>query len=131
MMQTQNSSNNFLMMGLVGNELPFPIHGGFVHIDDLGDLHLAVLFRKAKEGEVQDYGVATKVDYDTVFDHVEKAFPKAVKEGVFKRGKVPTLPVNYESSDVEELLGRKLKGFNDAAVDVASQYLEKLGKEKA
>ncbi|KAI1248263.1 hypothetical protein MGN70_010512 [Eutypa lata] len=131
MMQTQNSSNNFLMMGLVGNELPFPIHGGFVHIDDLGDLHLAVLFRKAKEGEVQDYGVATKVDYDTAFDHVEKAFPKAVKEGVFKRGKVPTLPVNYESSDVEELLGRKLKGFNDAAVDVASQYLEKLGKEKA
>lgn len=27
MMRAQNSSNNFLMVGLLGGELPFPIHG--------------------------------------------------------------------------------------------------------
>ncbi|RYP76016.1 hypothetical protein DL771_002088 [Monosporascus sp. 5C6A] len=131
MMQTQNSSNNFLMMGMMGGELPFPIHGGFVHIDDLADLHLRILFSEVKAGEVESFGVATKVDYGTIFDHVEKAFPKAVQAGVFKRGKVPTLPVNYESNDVEKLLGRKLKSFDTAVADVAGQYLEKLGTEKA
>lgn len=131
MMQTQNSSNNFLMMGMTGNELPFPIHGGFVHIDDLADLHLRVLFLEPESNVTEDFGVAEKVDYGTIFDHVEKAFPKAVEAGFFKRGKVPTLPINYGSSDVEKLLGRKLKSFNSAVVEVAGQYLEKLGIEKA
>ncbi|KAI0888214.1 NAD(P)-binding protein [Annulohypoxylon maeteangense] len=132
MMQTQNSSNNFLMMGMVGGELPFPIHGGFVHIDDLADLHLRILFHEPKAaGKVEDFGVATKVDYGSIFEHVATAFPKAVEAGVFKRGKVPTLPANYKSSDVEELLGRKLRTFDTAVVDVASQYLETLGKDKA
>ncbi|KAI0149872.1 NAD(P)-binding protein [Hypoxylon sp. NC0597] len=130
-MQTQNSSNNFLMMGMLGGELPSPIHGGFVHIDDLADLHLRILFLEPKAGEIEDFGVATKVDYGTIFDYVEKAFPEAVKAGVFKRGKVPTLPVDYKSSDVERLLGRKLKPFESAVVDVVGQYLERLRKEKA
>ncbi|OTA64195.1 cinnamoyl-CoA reductase [Hypoxylon sp. EC38] len=130
-MQTQNSSNNLLMMGMVGGEWPFPIDGGFVHIDDLADLHLRNLFLESKKGESEDFGIATKVDFGTIFDHVEKAFPEAVKAGVFKRGNVPTLPLNYKSSDVERLLGRKLKTFESAVVDVAGQYLEKLGKEKA
>lgn len=61
---------------------------------------------------------------------MDKAFPGAVKAGLFKRGKVPTLPVEYDSRDVEKLLGRKLRSFESAVADVASQYLEKLGREK-
>ncbi|KAI3321799.1 NAD(P)-binding protein [Xylariaceae sp. AK1471] len=128
MMQTQNSSNNFLMMGMLGGELPFPIHGGFVHIDDLADVYLRVTFLDSEEP--RDFGVATEVDYRTIFSYVEKAFPNAVAAGIFKRGQVPTLPVNYDSSDVEKMLGR-LKSFEDAVVDVAGQYLEKVGVERA
>lgn len=131
MMQTQNSSNNFLMLGMVGGELPFPIHGGFAHIDDVADAHLRVAFLDPQSDGPKDFGIATKVDYGTIFDHVAKAFPKAVAEGVFKRGTVPTLPVEYDSSDVEKLLGEKLRTFESAVVDVAAQYLETLGKEKA
>ncbi|KAL7624945.1 hypothetical protein AAE478_004159 [Parahypoxylon ruwenzoriense] len=131
MMSAQNSSNNFLMVGLLGGEMPFPIHGGFAHIDDVADAHLRVAFLQPKAGEPMDFGLATKVDYATIFDHVEKAFPKAVAAGVFKKGKVPTLPVEYDSSDVTKLLGGKLKSFESAVVDVAAQYLEKLGVEKA
>ncbi|XDG01111.1 hypothetical protein ABKA04_000726 [Annulohypoxylon sp. FPYF3050] len=134
MMRSQNSSNNFLMMGMLGTESPLPIHGGFVHVDDLADLHLRVLFLEPSgaRDKVEDYGVSTPVNYDTIFDIVAKAFPKAVQEGVFTRGKVPTLPVNYETSgEVEELLGRKLRTFESAVVDVAGQYLEALGKDKA
>ncbi|ROV94603.1 hypothetical protein VPNG_09204 [Cytospora leucostoma] len=125
----KNSSNHFLGLGFVGAELPFPIQGAFAHIDDVAEVHLRVALDEGTAGK--DYGVATKVDYATIFDYVEKAFPKAVEAGVFKRGTVPTTPVNYDSSDVEALLGRKLRSFESAVVDVAGQYLEKLGKEKA
>ncbi|KAI0466711.1 putative cinnamoyl-CoA reductase [Xylaria cf. heliscus] len=131
MMQTQNSSNNFLMMGMMGGEPPFPVHDGFAHIDDVADVHLRVAFMDPQAEGPKDFGIATKVDYNTIFDHVEKAFPKAVAAGVFKRGKVPPLPVNYDSGDAEKLLGRKFKTFETAVIDVASQYLDKINKDKA
>ncbi|ROW11046.1 hypothetical protein VMCG_00939 [Cytospora schulzeri] len=129
MMQTENSSNNFLMMGILGGELPFPIHGCFAHVDDVAQTHMRVTLEEGAAGK--DFGIATKVDYTSIFDHVEKAFPKAVEAGVFKRGTIPTLPMEYDSSDAETLLDGKLKSFESAVVDVAGQYLEKLGKEKA
>ncbi|PSR78919.1 putative cinnamoyl-CoA reductase [Coniella lustricola] len=84
MMSTENSSNNFLVMGITGIELPFPIHGVAAHIDDVSATHLRVLFDEVCVGK--DYGVATKVDYSMIFDIVSKAFPKAVEAGVFKKG---------------------------------------------
>lgn len=127
MMQTQNSSNNFLMVGLLGGELPFPIHGGFAHIDDVAEIHLRVALEEAYAGK--DVGVATKVDYASIFDQIEDKYPEAVKAGVFKKGTVPTLPLDYDSSDAEGILG-ELKSFETAVSDVAAQYLELLEKEK-
>ncbi|KAI0548154.1 putative cinnamoyl-CoA reductase [Xylaria curta] len=130
MMQTQNSSNNFLMMGITGGEPPFPVHDSFVHIDDVADAHMRIALLDSQAGR-KDFGIATKVDYSTVFDHVKKAFPEAVASGVFKMGKITPLPVNYDSSETEKLLGRKFKTFDTAVIDVAGQYLEKIGKKKA
>lgn len=129
MMQTQNSSNNFLMMGLVGAELPFPIHGGYAHVDDVAELHLRVALDDELAG--RDVGIATPVDYSCIFARVEKAFPEAVEAGVFRKGSVPTLPVSYDSSLATSLLGGKVRSFEDAVVDVAGQFLEVQGKEKA
>lgn len=126
MMQTQNSSNNFLMVGLLGGELPFPIHGGFAHIDDVAEIHLRVALNEAYAGK--DVGVATKVDYATIFDQIKDKYPEAVKAGIFKKGVVPTLPVEYDSSDAKGLLG-ELKSFETAVSDVAAQYLELLEKK--
>lgn len=129
MVRSQNSSNNFLVMGMLGAELPFPIHGGYAHVDDVAEVHLRVALDDEFAGK--DVGIATPVDYSSIFGYVEKAFPKAVEAGVFKRGTVPTLPMNYDSSVAERLLGGKVKSFGSAVVDVAGQYLEVLGKEKA
>ncbi|KAI1325909.1 putative cinnamoyl-CoA reductase [Xylariaceae sp. FL0255] len=129
MMTSQNSSNNLLMMGMLGGELPFPIHGGFVHIDDLAECHLKVAFLES-DGNQKDFGVATKVNYASIFDIVQRAFPKATADGVFRRGSVPTMAVAYDSEDVERILG-KLRDFESAVTDVAGQYLEMLGVEKA
>lgn len=128
MMRTQNSSNNFLMVGLTGGELPFPIHDVFGHIDDVAETHLRVAFDEACVGK--DYGVAKKIDYATMFGFVEKAFPKAVAAGVFTKGKVNPLVTAYDSSETEALLGRKFKTFERAIVDAAAQYLEVLGVSK-
>ncbi|KAG8159439.1 hypothetical protein KVR01_011100 [Diaporthe batatas] len=126
MMQTQNSSNNFLMVGLLGGELPFPIHGGFAHIDDVAEIHVRVALDEAYAGK--DVGIATKVDYATIFDQIKDKYPEAVKSGIFKKGVVPTLPVEYDSSDAKGILG-ELKSFEAAVSDVAAQYLELLEKK--
>lgn len=129
MMQTQNSSNMFLMAGLLGGELPFPIHGGFGHIDDVAELHLRVALASDEAWANKDVGIATKVDYSSIFDHAKAKYPKAVEEGVLKRGTVPTLPVEYDSSDAQAILG-ELRSFESAVADVAGQYLELLGKKE-
>ncbi|KAJ8131622.1 hypothetical protein O1611_g2004 [Lasiodiplodia mahajangana] len=130
MTQTQNSSNGVIMMAMMGREPPFPIHAGFAHIDDVADIHLKVAFLDSATGP-KDFGIVTKVDYSTIFDHVKKAFPEAVAAGIFKEGKITPIPVNYDSSEAEKLLGRKFKTFESAVIDVASQYLEKVGINSA
>lgn len=127
MMQAQNSSNNFLMVGLLGGELPFPIHGGFAHIDDVAEIHLRVALEEAYAGK--DVGIATKVDYASIFDQIKEKFPGAVEKGIFKKGAVPTLPLEYDSSDAKGLLG-ELKSFETAVSDVAAQYPELLEKRQ-
>ncbi|KAI1266508.1 putative cinnamoyl-CoA reductase [Xylariaceae sp. FL1019] len=129
-MQEANSSNNLLMMAMLGGELPYPIHESFVHVDDVANAHLSAAFMDPKNDEPHDFGIALKADFTTIFGHVENAFPKAVAAGIFKRGKLPPIPLEYDSSDMEKILGR-FKSFEDAVVDVAGQYLETLGAEKA
>ncbi|GAP89547.1 putative 3-beta hydroxysteroid dehydrogenase protein [Rosellinia necatrix] len=136
MMQTHNSSNKSLMMAMLGVELPFPLQpvpnlGGFAHIDDVADVHLRVAFLDKTAPGLKDFGVSTNVNFDKIFDHVEETFPEAVAAGIFKRGKVSTMPLNYDSSETEHLLGRKLKLFSKAVIDVARQYLERIGADKS
>ncbi|KAI1074742.1 putative cinnamoyl-CoA reductase [Whalleya microplaca] len=73
MMQTQNSSNNFLKVGMLGRELPFSFHRVLTHLDDVAEARLRVAFLKPKAGGGgKDVGIATTVDFRTIFDHVEK-----------------------------------------------------------
>ncbi|CAG9983856.1 unnamed protein product [Clonostachys byssicola] len=134
-MKTRNSSNNLLMLALTGGKLPFPVHNGFAHVDDLGELYLRVALldaQKAKEERLpQDFGMAVKVDYAKVFSYVKAAYPKAVKEGIFKKGNLPSFQTFYDSDAAKKVLGRDFRSFESAVVDVAGQYLERLGKEKA
>lgn len=111
-----------------GVDLPLPMHDVAGHIADVSATHLRVALDEKCAGK--DYGVVTKIDYSTVFDMVAKAFPKAVEEGVFKKGTFHPLPVEYDSSETVELMGG-FKSFESAVVEVAAQYLELLGKEKA
>ncbi|KAI1454727.1 putative cinnamoyl-CoA reductase [Annulohypoxylon moriforme] len=132
-MNEHNSSNNTLMKAITGGEIEYLVHRGFVHIDDLAEVHLRVAFldQKLHPDAPRDFGVARRIDHETIFGYVEKAFPKAVQDGVFKKGNVPMLDFEYDSSDVEKLMDGKLKSLETAVLDVAGQYLEVLGREKA
>lgn len=125
--QIYNSSNNFLIVSLLGGKLPFPIHGSFAHIDDMAEIHLRMALEEAYASK--DIGIMTKVNYASIFDQIKGKYPEAVKAGIFKEGTIPTLPVEYDSSDAKGLLG-KLKSFETAVSDVTAQYLELLGKKE-
>ena len=127
----ENSSNMYLMACITGKEILFPLHGGYVHVDDLATVHLKVLCLEPGPETPRNFGACTNIDYSVIFGYIEKAFPKAVADGTFKRGKLDTLPIAYDSSETEKTLGVKFRSFEDAVVDATRQYLEKLGKELA
>ncbi|KAF7596039.1 hypothetical protein BBP40_003819 [Aspergillus hancockii] len=127
----ENSSNMFLMASITGKELPVRIHGGYVHIDDLAEVHLKVLGLEPTTDTPSNFGACINIEYSGIFDIVEKAFPKAVADGTFVRGKMSTMALMYDSTQTEKMLGVKFRPFEDAVLDTARQYLEKLGKELA
>ena len=131
--KAKNSSNGFLMLALTGGDVAFPIHGAYAHIDDVAEVHLKVTFLDPVAGEPKDFGIATNIDYASAnaAELVAKKYPKAVEDGVFGKGNILTLPVDYDSSATEQALGLKLRSFDSAVLDVANQYLELLGKPKA
>ncbi|KAE8373703.1 hypothetical protein BDV26DRAFT_296693 [Aspergillus bertholletiae] len=127
----ENSSNRYLMACIMGRDIPLPLHGGYIHIDDLADVHLKVLRLEPGPDTPTSFGASIDVDYSVIFDHIQKAFPKAVADGTFKRGSLATLPISYDSSETEKVLGIKFRSFEDAVLDAARQYLEILGKQPA
>lgn len=138
MLCTESSSDNLLLAALTGTVLPAPIHGSAAHIDDVAYVHLRALLLEPSASSSgssfspkQDFGVSIPVVYDDAFDYVAAHFPKAVSDGVFSRGQLPTLPVAWDSSETETALEIKFRSFESAVVDLAGQYLDLLGKEKA
>ncbi|PYI09174.1 putative cinnamoyl-CoA reductase [Aspergillus sclerotiicarbonarius CBS 121057] len=129
--RTKQSSCGMLLRGFTGLENPNPMHGGFVHIDDLALVHLKALELEPTPDTPRSFGACTVVDFSRVWEIVEKRFPKAVTEGTFKRGQYHTLPISYDSSETERILGIKLRPFEDAVCDIAVQYLQLMGKEVA
>ncbi len=139
-MLNENSSNNILVAFLTGTTLPGPILGGVAHILDVAELHLRVLLGSSPSSSsssvsgklpAPDIALASPVIYEDAFGYVQKHFPRAVQEGIFKKGKMETVPVPYEGTrDAERVLGRKLRGFEAAVLEVAGQYLDLLGKER-
>lgn len=87
MMHDQNSSNNFLILGMLGAELPFPIHGGFAHVDDVAHTHLRVTLEQGLG--CKDFGIATKVEYASIFDYIEKHSPRLLKQVCSRGGQCP------------------------------------------
>ncbi|KAL4966091.1 uncharacterized protein BDV14DRAFT_171598 [Aspergillus stella-maris] len=128
---TKNSSNGYLLASITGKDLGMPLYGGYVHIDDLADLHLRVLELAPSSSTPSAFGACTTIDEFNSFEVVEKVFPKAVADGTFSRGVMPRLPISYDSSETERTLGMKFSSFERAVVDTAAQYLESLGKELA
>lgn len=122
-----NSTNGLLLPILLGNNFDDPRLGFAAHVHDVAKVHLLAL----KEEVSGNLGVTLPVTYDDAWEIAKKHFPKAVEDGTFTKGSCPTVPVNWNASKTEELFGFKFKSYEDIVVDVAGQYLELLGKEKA
>lgn len=94
---------------------------------DVAKVHLLAL----KEGVVGNFGVTSIHVFDDAWDIVNKHFPKSVESGVFTQGHQPTVPVNWNAHSTEIEFGFNFKTYEAIVVDVAGQYLEFSGKEKA
>ena len=105
-----------------------------MHIDDVSEVHMRALFSQepVKDTSItKSFGASSPVVFNDSYGYVEKAFPLAVKEGIFKEGGISTLPVEWDSSETAKELGIEWRSFESAVLDVAGQYLDLLGKERA
>ncbi|KAI0010207.1 putative cinnamoyl-CoA reductase [Xylariaceae sp. FL0662B] len=120
-------TNRVLVPIITGQTADSPMPAGCAHVYDVAKVHLLAL----KDGVKGNLGVTSNHAFDDAWEIVKKHFPKAVKEGIFTQGHQPTVPVNWNAHQTEIELGFNYKTYEDVVVDVASQYLELSGKEKA
>ena len=126
------SSSMLLLTGITGGDVPFPMHGGYAHIDDVADVHVKALFLNPPQtSSVTSFGICAPVEFNNAFGIVQNVFPKATTDGVFSQGQFLMLPLAYDSSETERTLGMKFKSFEDSFIDTAAQYLETLHRERA
>ena len=123
---SKGSSCGILLRSVCGIDSPFPLHGGYVHIDDLAQVFIKVLELQPTPETPRSFGASTNVDYSVTWDLVEKAFPQAVTDGIFTRAKMLTLPISYDSSETEKALSINFRPYEDAVKDVAQFYLDRL-----
>ncbi|OJJ94786.1 hypothetical protein ASPACDRAFT_127952 [Aspergillus aculeatus ATCC 16872] len=127
----KSSSCGILLRSVTGIDCPAPIHGGYVHIDDLAQVYLKVLQLDSAAGGLNSFGACSLVNYADAWRIVEKNFPAAVAAGQLKQASLPTLPIAYDSTVTERALGVKFRPFEDAVKDVVSFYFEKLEAARA
>ncbi|TVY17344.1 NAD-dependent epimerase/dehydratase FUM13 [Lachnellula arida] len=122
-------SDGLLLAIILGKTFDVPRIAGTAHVDDVAKVHLLALSESVQGG--QDFGVTIPTVYDDAFDYVKNAFPKAVENGIFKPGSQPSVKINWNASKTESVFGFKFQTYETQVLDVAAQYLELLGKEKA
>lgn len=135
MMQIQNSSKMFLMAGLLGGELPFPIYGGFGYIDNVAKLHLRVAKVWTELGRTKMFVLLrksnTRQSSILLRPYIERLWKRDVWSAEEENRALSTFLVEYDSSDTQAILGElKLESFENAIADVAGQYLPRAAQEK-
>ena len=121
-------TNRILLAAITGQTAKAPLPAGATHVANVAKVHLLAL----KENFfAKDVGVTSVHQFNDAWGVVEKQFPKAVAEGVFAKGEQPTVPVTWNAHKTEVELGFGFRSYEDMAVEVAGQYLELLGKERA
>lgn len=127
---SKSSSPGILLRSVTGIDSPAPIHGGYIHIDDLAQVYLKAMELQPAADSHSSFGACKLVNYDDSWALVEKNFPKEVSEGLLKRANLPTLPISYDSSETEKHLDIKFRPFEDALKDVVQLYLDRLGQKQ-
>ncbi|KAG9688781.1 cinnamyl-alcohol dehydrogenase, partial [Aureobasidium melanogenum] len=120
-------TNKVLLPIFTGGIADSALPSGVAHVYDVAKVHMLAL----KTGVPCNLGVTQPHEFDDAWKIIEKHFPMSVTEGVFTQGRQPTVPVNWNAHKTEVALGIKFKTYEDIVVDVANQYLELSGKEKA
>ncbi|KAK8008233.1 cinnamoyl-CoA reductase [Apiospora marii] len=129
-------TNHFLLdLIITGKSAPWPMPLGVADVSDVAKVHLMALKEAGGGGEgasfPEDVGVTTANFFNDAWDVVQKHFPKAVTDGVFRRGDQPTVAFNWNARQMEVDLSFSFRAYEDIVLDVAGQYLELTGKEKA
>jgi nucleoside-diphosphate-sugar epimerase len=118
-------SNRVALAPLLGNHLPPGVADFACHIDDVADVHLAVLDPKitGHRNFGVNYDGLNGIDWNSSSDIVRSKAPELLEKGLFPLGgSVPPNKLQFDASGTEQELGLKFKSFEEMVVDLASAY---------
>ena len=128
-----NGTNRIAFSPILGGKSETAQAGIQVHVDDVAKVHVLSLRPEIKGSQnfgAMSGGVAGN-EWEDALDIVKKHFPAAVKDGrLLANGTQPTKKVLFDCRRTEEVLGIRLRSFEDQVVEVTEHYLELLEKEK-
>ncbi|CAA7268937.1 unnamed protein product [Cyclocybe aegerita] len=125
-----SGSNIVPLAPLLGFPFP-PTQSVFIHIDDAAQSHIKALTIDIAPGTVRKivpvYNTAANPDaftWDDSITIVKKHFPGVIESGAFPLGgTVPKRKCLVDSSEDEKVLGLKFKTYEEAVVDLITQFL--------
>ena len=131
-----SASNGFLLSNILGNNIPFPMMGRTVHIEDVASVHVQALTSEEVAQGGEDFVLTSGNEKGNVWDDsleiVNRRYPEAVESGLLPMGgHTPTGQCKIDGTKAERVFGFVYKGFEDQVVDLVGQYIELAKKEKA
>ena len=121
-------SNGYPFSLIFKGPAPYSVPGATIHEDDVALVHVDALKLPGKKN--RDFGVTGDFDPNEVFGILQKHFPDAVAEGIFKKPteKQQFHHFNWDASETEKVFKIKFKSLEEQVVTVAQQFLQLKGK---
>ena len=120
-------STNSVLLGVVtGVKSEIPNTGNAVKGSDVALAHVRALDPKVAGN--QSFGLSSDIVWEDAITLAQKYHPEAFKNGQLSSGTQPTLPMHWDVSKTEKILGIKLAGFDQMVKEVTDEYLQLLTK---
>ncbi|XDG01670.1 hypothetical protein ABKA04_001285 [Annulohypoxylon sp. FPYF3050] len=120
-------SNGMVIGWLLDGGQSFGVVGNAVLCADVARAHVRALESDIKGS--QSFLLNTEANWKDTPGIIKKYFPDVYESGIFKEGIwYPSVPLRWDISKVQRVLGIELAGFDAIIKEVAEQYIE-LAKE--
>lgn len=119
-----DGGNHTALGPLIGRFNGFIPYRATAHLDDVVKVHVDALQLSGSGRHV--FGVTSPMRWNDSFSVVQRHFPEAVEQGVFREAGLAGVDFPWDASETERIFNMKFKDYEEQVKSVADQYLQLL-----